>query len=60
MAEGALKSGMKEDSIFSFSDSEETADHIESLLRAGDLVLVKGSRGMKTDRVVKRLGNKGN
>jgi UDP-N-acetylmuramoyl-tripeptide--D-alanyl-D-alanine ligase len=60
MAEGALKSGMKKDSVFSFSDSEETADHIESLLRAGDLVLIKGSRGMKTDKVVKRLGNKGN
>ncbi len=60
MAEGALKSGMKEDSIFSFSDSEETADHIESLLRAGDLVLVKGSRGIKTDKIVIRLGKKGN
>jgi len=60
MAEGALKSGMKEDSIFSFSDSEETADHIESLLRVGDLVLVKGSRGIKTDKIVKRLGKKGN
>lgn len=60
MAEGALKSGMKEDSIFSFSDSEETADHIESLLREGDMVLIKGSRGMKTDKIVKRLEKKGN
>ena len=60
MAEGALKSGMNADSILSFSDSEETADHIELLLRAGDLVLVKGSRGMRTDKIVKRLRNKGN
>lgn len=59
MAEGALKSGMKKDSIFSFSDSEETADHIDPLLRAGDLVLVKGSRGMRTDKIVNKLRKKG-
>ena len=59
MAEGALKSGMRKDCIFSFSDSEETADHIIPLLKAGDLVLVKGSRGMKTEKIVKKLKKKG-
>lgn len=58
IAQGARESGMKEESIFSFTDSEETSRHIESLLRAGDLVLVKGSRGMRTDKIVKKLRKK--
>ncbi len=59
IAEGAAKSRMREDHIFSFSDSEDTADHIEPLLKRGDLVLVKGSRGVRTDKIVKRLRKKG-
>jgi UDP-N-acetylmuramoyl-tripeptide--D-alanyl-D-alanine ligase len=58
IAQGARESGMKEEFIFSFTDSEETSRHIESLLRAGDLVLIKGSRGMRTDKIVKKLRKK--
>jgi UDP-N-acetylmuramyl pentapeptide synthase len=35
--------------------SDEAADIAAALVRAGDLVLVKGSRGVRTDRVVDRL-----
>ena len=35
--------------------SEEAADAAAELVEAGDLVLVKGSRGVRTDRVVERL-----
>ncbi|MDH5744491.1 MAG: UDP-N-acetylmuramoyl-tripeptide--D-alanyl-D-alanine ligase, partial [Candidatus Aminicenantes bacterium] len=59
MGEGALFAGMRKDHVFSFSNSEEAAEHIESLLKAGDLVLVKGSRGMKTDKIAERLKKKG-
>ena len=38
-----------------FTTSEEAADAAAVLVRDGDLVLVKGSRGAKTDRVVDRL-----
>jgi UDP-N-acetylmuramoyl-tripeptide--D-alanyl-D-alanine ligase len=34
---------------------EEAADALLRDLRAGDLILVKGSRGVRTERVVERL-----
>jgi UDP-N-acetylmuramoyl-tripeptide--D-alanyl-D-alanine ligase len=59
MAEGAINAGLRNNCIFSYRDSEETADHIGRLLKAGDLVLVKGSRGMRTEKIVKKLREKG-
>lgn len=38
-----------------FGDAEEAAAFVTSAVRAGDLVLVKGSRGMKMERVVQAL-----
>jgi UDP-N-acetylmuramoyl-tripeptide--D-alanyl-D-alanine ligase len=38
-----------------FEDSAAAADEIVNLLRAGDLVLVKGSRGVRMEKVVERL-----
>jgi UDP-N-acetylmuramoyl-tripeptide--D-alanyl-D-alanine ligase len=57
--EGALSSGMRRDQIFSFKDSEEAAKKIWPLLKEDDLVLVKGSRGMKTETIVENLKTKG-
>ena len=37
-----------------FATSEAAADAAATLVRAGDLVLVKGSRGVKTDRTTER------
>jgi len=55
MADGALSARMSKDRIFSFLTSEEAGEKIPSLIQGGDLVLVKGSRGIKTERVVERL-----
>ena len=60
MAEGALQAGMNNGQISSFESSEEAANHVPSLLEPGDLVLVKGSRGIKTEKIVERLKKKGN
>jgi UDP-N-acetylmuramyl pentapeptide synthase len=38
-----------------FETSDEAAAAAVALVKTGDLVLVKGSRGVKTDRVVDRL-----
>jgi UDP-N-acetylmuramoyl-tripeptide--D-alanyl-D-alanine ligase len=38
-----------------FSTSEEAAAGIAALIEEGDLILVKGSRGMRMERVVQRL-----
>jgi UDP-N-acetylmuramoyl-tripeptide--D-alanyl-D-alanine ligase len=55
MAEGARLAGMSPDRIFSFATSDEAADQILSLLREGDLVLVKGSRGVRTETIVEKM-----
>ena len=55
MAEAAVAAGMGRTHVRCFSTSDEAADAFSSYVRAGDLVLVKGSRGIRTDTVVDRL-----
>ncbi|MGA9995322.1 MAG: UDP-N-acetylmuramoyl-tripeptide--D-alanyl-D-alanine ligase [Pyrinomonadaceae bacterium] len=55
MVEGAREAGMGADSARFFNSSEEAAAAFLDEVRAGDLVLVKGSRGVQTDRVVRAL-----
>lgn len=53
MVTGALDAGL---SNASFCDTpEQAAEQLIAELKAGDLVLVKGSRGVRTERVVERL-----
>jgi len=55
MAEGALDSGMALHDILSFRDSEEAAREIPPLLKENDIVLIKGSRGVKIEKIVNAL-----
>jgi len=55
IAEEAATSGLARDRILAFPDAEAAAGRINAIVRDGDLVLVKGSRGMKMEKVVDRL-----
>ena len=55
MAEGARSEGLDASEIASFETAEEAAAAVPGLVRPGDLVLVKGSRGMRLETVVERL-----
>jgi UDP-N-acetylmuramyl pentapeptide synthase len=55
MADAAIQSGMTAASVRYFATSDEAAAAVVALVKTGDLVLVKGSRGVKTDLVVERL-----
>ena len=55
LAEGARAAGLGADSTITCRTSEEAAVLAAELVRAGDLVLVKGSRGVRADRVADRL-----
>lgn len=55
LIEGAHKAGMKEESAVFYETPEQAAEIIAREAKAGDLILVKGSRGVKTEVVVERL-----
>ena len=55
IAEGARTAGLPEGRVLTFSTSDEASARISALVEDGDLILVKGSRGIKTERVVERL-----
>jgi UDP-N-acetylmuramoyl-tripeptide--D-alanyl-D-alanine ligase len=52
---GAAAAGMSLDRIHRFQTSDEAAAFVPSLVAPGDLVLVKGSRGTRTDLIADRL-----
>ncbi len=53
--EGAQEAGLSQDKIFQFTNSREAGDFIKDFVEAGDLVLVKGSQGMRMERVVEHV-----
>jgi UDP-N-acetylmuramoyl-tripeptide--D-alanyl-D-alanine ligase len=55
IVEGARARGMSEQAAVFCETPEEAAEVIEREARAGDLILVKGSRGVKTEIVVQRM-----
>ena len=55
LAEAAEAMGLILGEVHHFETSDEAANAFASYVRAGDLVLVKGSRGVRTDIVVDRL-----
>jgi UDP-N-acetylmuramyl pentapeptide synthase len=55
MARAAVEGGMPSRCVWHLASKEEAADLALGQVRAGDLVLVKGSRGIGTDLVVQRL-----
>lgn len=54
-ASGALEGGLSAAALAHFDTTEEAARGARAFVRAGDVVLVKGSRGMALERVVGAL-----
>ena len=59
LADAAVVAGLARSDVRHFATSDEAAAELMSFVRRGDLVLVKGSRGIRTDRVVERLKERG-
>ncbi|MEO8480706.1 MAG: UDP-N-acetylmuramoyl-tripeptide--D-alanyl-D-alanine ligase [Acidobacteriota bacterium] len=54
-ARGAIERGLSPDRVHRFADSVSAAPAVAALVRPGDLVVIKGSRGTRTDLVADRL-----
>jgi UDP-N-acetylmuramoyl-tripeptide--D-alanyl-D-alanine ligase len=55
LADGAVAAGLAAANVNYVATSLEAAALIESFVHAGDVVLVKGSRGTRTDIVADRI-----
>ncbi|HVR44252.1 MAG TPA: UDP-N-acetylmuramoyl-tripeptide--D-alanyl-D-alanine ligase [Thermoanaerobaculia bacterium] len=55
LLEGAREAGFSNGALHHFDDASEAASFLRSEIRAGDLVLLKGSRGIGLDRIVTEL-----
>jgi UDP-N-acetylmuramoyl-tripeptide--D-alanyl-D-alanine ligase len=52
---GAVEAGMPASQAHFFADSSAAAEFVTGFVRPGDLLLVKGSRGVKMERIVDAL-----
>jgi UDP-N-acetylmuramoyl-tripeptide--D-alanyl-D-alanine ligase len=55
LGEAAIAAGVPEDAVHHFATSDAAAGDVTLRVSDGDVVLVKGSRGTRTDRVVEML-----
>lgn len=55
IAEGALENGFNPKELYSFDSSKTAAKFLEGVVEKGDLVLIKGSQGVRLERAVEAI-----
>ncbi|MCX6065606.1 MAG: UDP-N-acetylmuramoyl-tripeptide--D-alanyl-D-alanine ligase [Chloroflexi bacterium] len=55
IAEAARKAGMKKTSIFEYEELDKIVDWLNQHLKSEDVVLIKGSHGLRMERIVAAL-----
>lgn len=55
MAEGARRAGLSGHRIYSYANASEAADNFPHLVKPGDVILVKGSRGIRMEKIINKL-----
>jgi UDP-N-acetylmuramoyl-tripeptide--D-alanyl-D-alanine ligase len=54
-ASAAREAGMDEHRVISFADSNSAGRYLQDAIKEGDVILVKGSQGVRMERIVKEL-----
>jgi UDP-N-acetylmuramoyl-tripeptide--D-alanyl-D-alanine ligase len=54
-AEAALEHGLHESMIFQYEDSAKAGRELQNMIKTGDIILVKGSQGVRAERVVEEV-----
>ena len=55
ICQGALSMDVDKNKVLKFKSNEETSKFLESFIKKCDVILVKGSRGMKMEEIVNKL-----
>ncbi len=55
IGEGAIEAGFKEKNIYKFDESREAGKFLATIIKEGDLILVKGSQSVRTEKVVEEI-----
>lgn len=55
VAEGAQDNGLSESCIFQFDEAREAGRFVQELMKPGDIILAKGSQGVRMERVVEEI-----
>lgn len=55
LADGAIDAGLDEDSVLQFDNSQEAGEYIKTIIKEGDIILVKGSQSTRMEKVVKEV-----
>ena len=55
---GAREEGLPEDAVAHFDDAAAAAEAVGEIVRPGDAVLVKASRGIQLEKVVDALADR--
>ncbi|MFN4181181.1 MAG: UDP-N-acetylmuramoyl-tripeptide--D-alanyl-D-alanine ligase [Candidatus Paceibacteria bacterium] len=55
IAAGALEAKMAKGNIYTFQNSKEAATFVRDFIEPGDVILVKGSQGVRMERVVSEI-----
>lgn len=55
IAHAAMAAGMSEDQVISFDKPEGVGNFLQAKLKPADLILVKGSQGIRCEKVVKEI-----
>jgi UDP-N-acetylmuramoyl-tripeptide--D-alanyl-D-alanine ligase len=59
IGEAAIAAGMPPSRVYLAEDTDRAASLLEEIIEPADMILVKGSRGARLDRIVSRLGRDG-
>jgi UDP-N-acetylmuramoyl-tripeptide--D-alanyl-D-alanine ligase len=55
LADESLKAGIQKENVFHFHTAKEAGHFLQGMIKSGDILLVKGSQGMRMERVVREL-----
>lgn len=55
IAEGAIDNGFPRESISYFDSSKSAGKYLEGIVREGDIILIKGSQGVRLERAVEAI-----